>query len=142
MSGSDKIDLPVVVLCNPDSVSAAEFFAAALQEYGRAFIVGEKTLGKSYAQHTWILDDNSALILSNTEYLTPIHNLRLVDVGGVTPDLTAVLDPALAAVLPLSDNRLDTQLQAGLTELRRQIAYADISSEGDGFEELPEQTEE
>jgi carboxyl-terminal processing protease len=147
MSGPDKIDLPIVVLCNPDSVSAAEFFAAALQEYGRAFIVGEKTLGKSYAQHTWILDDNSALILSNIEYLTPIHNRRLVDVGGVTPDLTAVLDPALAAVLPLSNSMQDTQLQVGLTELRQQIANAGINPEedepdGDEYDEPPEQADE
>ena len=121
MSDAQYIDLPIVVLCNENSFSAAEFFAAALQEYGRAFVVGEQTLGKSYAQHTYLLDDNSALILSIDEYLTPIKKLKLSDTNGLAPDRTVALDPSLTYMLPLADDEQDTQLQAGLAELHRRI---------------------
>ena len=63
-SDEEFLDIPIVVLVNGDSYSAAEFFAQALREYDRAIIVGEKTCGKGYFQTTIELGDGSAVGLS------------------------------------------------------------------------------
>ena len=63
-SDDSHIDVPMVVLVNYDSYSAAEFFAAALQEYEYAVIVGEQTYGKGYFQQSFQLSDGSAVNLS------------------------------------------------------------------------------
>lgn len=84
---SDKkcLDIPMAVLVNGNSYSAAEFFAAALSEYEAAIVVGEKTCGKGYFQSTFRLPDGSAVGLSIGKYFTPKGN-SLADVG-VTPDI-------------------------------------------------------
>ena len=56
-SDDQMIDLPIAVLIDDQSISAAEFFAAALQEYGRATLVGTHTTGKGRAQQTFELSD-------------------------------------------------------------------------------------
>lgn len=84
-SDTEALDLPMAVLVNADSISAAEFFAAALQEYGKAIIVGEQTIGKGYSQRTYPLSDGSALRLSDNEYFTP-QGKSLIGTG-VTPDI-------------------------------------------------------
>ena len=83
---SDKkhLDIPMAVLVNGDSYSAAEFFAAALQEYDAAKVVGQQTSGKGYFQTTIHLNDGSAVALSVGKYYTP-GGKSLADVG-VTPD--------------------------------------------------------
>ena len=63
-SDADCIDLPIAVLIDDQSISAAEFFAAALQEYDRATLVGTHTTGKGRAQRTYQLSDGSAVNLS------------------------------------------------------------------------------
>ena len=62
-SDADMIDLPIAVLIDDQSISAAEFFAAALQEYERATLVGTHTTGKGRAQRTYALSDGSAVNL-------------------------------------------------------------------------------
>ena len=84
------LDMPMAVLVNADSYSAAEFFAAALQEYDAAVIVGEKTVGKGYFQTTIELRDKSAVGLSIGKYYTP-SGLSLQDVG-ITPDVEVSVD--------------------------------------------------
>ena len=78
------LELPMAVLVNADSYSAAEFFAAAMQEYGAATVVGQQTSGKGYFQTTIHLKDGSAVALSVGKYFTP-SGKSLADVG-VTPD--------------------------------------------------------
>ena len=89
MSDEACVQLPMAVLVNGGSYSAAEFFAAALQEYDWAKIVGEKTTGKGYAQVTLQLRDGSAIHLSTQEYFTP-RGKSLAGIG-LTPDLTVEL---------------------------------------------------
>ncbi len=104
-SDSVCLDMPLAVLVNADSFAAAEFFAAALQDYNWADIVGERTTGKSRSQRTIELSDGSAVHLSTATYLTPA-GVDLSEQGGVIPDqavaLTgrgdAQLDAAVAAV--------------------------------------------
>ena len=89
-SGAGCVELPMAVIVNGDSYSAAEFFAAALQEYGAAEVVGEHTTGKARSQVTVALSDGSAVHLSKYSYLTPMRN-DLYASGGITPDVEIVL---------------------------------------------------
>ena len=83
-SDEGYLDVPMAVLVNGGSYSAAEFFAAALQEYDAAVVVGKQTSGKGYFQTTIHLNDGSAVALSVGKYYTP-KGVSLADVG-VTPD--------------------------------------------------------
>lgn len=87
------LDVPMAVLVNADTYSAAEFFAAALQEYGAAVIVGEQTSGKGYFQNTFPLVDGSAVALSTGKYFTP-KGVSLEGVG-ITPDILSTVDEEL-----------------------------------------------
>ena len=84
------LDIPMAVLVNGSSYSAAEFFAAALREYDAAVVVGTQTTGKGYFQNTFRLDDGSAVALSVGKYYTPQGN-NLANVG-VTPDVEVPVD--------------------------------------------------
>ena len=101
-SDSVCLDMPMAVLVNADTYSAAEFFAAALQDYNWAEIVGERTTGKSRSQQTIELSDGSAVHLSTARYLTPA-GIDLAEQGGLIPDqevaLTAAGDAQLNAAL-------------------------------------------
>ena len=83
-SDADCLEIPMAVLVNASSYSAAEFFAAALREYEAAVVVGEQTVGKGYFQTTYQLSDGSAVALSIGKYFTP-NGISLAETG-VTPD--------------------------------------------------------
>ena len=102
---SDKnfVDLPMAVLVNENTYSAAEFFAAALQEYDAATIVGTQTSGKNRSQTNVVLVDGSAVHISSKRYLTP-NRVDLTEQGGLTPDVVVEAgenDPQLKAALEL-----------------------------------------
>ncbi len=84
-------DMPVVVLVTGGSASASEIVAGALQDLGRATIVGQDTFGKAKVQTLIPLDDGSALALSTAVYLTPNkRDLSKADDDnkrGVKPDI-------------------------------------------------------
>lgn len=111
------LDLPMAVLINDDSYSAAEFFAAALQEYEAGVIVGTKTCGKANYQQTFRLSDGSAIAISTGHYQTP-KGVTLADVG-VTPDVIVEVDEE--TYLNLYYEKIahedDTQLRAAITAL-------------------------
>lgn len=116
-SDESCLDIPMAVLVNGSSYSAAEFFAAALQENEAAIVVGEKTVGKGYFQTTIRLSDGSAVALSVGKYFTPKgENLAGV---GVTPDKVVTVDEETAAAiyydtLPPEE---DPQIQAAIKVL-------------------------
>ncbi len=85
-SDESALDLPAVVLVNAYSFSAAEYFAAVLQEYDYATIIGQATTGKSRSQITLTLPDGGALHISSGEYLTP-DRISLTEQGGIVPDI-------------------------------------------------------
>ena len=89
-SDAKHLDIPMLVLVNSESYSAAEFFAAALREYDAAWVVGEQTCGKGYFQQTYDLSDGSAVSLSVGKYYTP-KGVSLADVG-ITPDVEVAVD--------------------------------------------------
>lgn len=115
-SDAHCIDMPMAVLVNENSYSAAEFFAAALQEYGWANIVGGQTTGKGRSQTNFRLSDGSAIVISVNEYFTPNH-VSLIDIG-VTPDYPCDLDEEAYIKLLMGklelDNDAQFQLAAGL----------------------------
>lgn len=92
-SDADCLDIPMAVLVNSESISAAEFFAAALDEYEAATVVGTQTIGKGYFQQTYRLSDGSAVGLSVGRYTTP-NGVSLTDVG-ITPDVVVEVDEEL-----------------------------------------------
>ena len=88
----DKTALPVAVLVNNSTASAAEIMAASLQDNRRAILVGDATYGKALVQSIEPLPSGAALKLTTARYLTPSG----VDIsgGGVMPDVTAPDNPA------------------------------------------------
>jgi len=113
--GPGETDIPMVVLINENSYSAAEFFAAVLQEYGKAVLVGEPTTGKGYAQKDIPLEDGSAVILSISEYFTP--NGRSLSGVGLTPDYPVSLSPDAARHFGQVPHEQDSQLQKAIEVL-------------------------
>ncbi len=94
---SDKecLRIPMAVLINDQSYSAAEFFAAALREYDWAVLVGQQTVGKGHYQETFLLSDGSAVGISTGRYTTP----KGVDLEGVglTPDVSVEVSEEIYA---------------------------------------------
>lgn len=118
LSDPECIDLPMAVLVNAESYSAAEFFAAALSEYGVATVIGEQTFGKGYFQNTYILPDGSAVGLSIGKYFTP-KGISLAE-KGITPDVVVPVDEETAAAIyaGLLNPDQDPQIQAALKALK------------------------
>ena len=117
--GESVIHLPMVVMVNQDSYSAAEFFAAALQEYDWATVVGSQTVGKGNYQQTFTLSDGSAVAISTGHYSTP-EGVNLEGVG-VTPDVTVDVDQEtyIAIYLQTISMEEDPQLQAALEQFAK-----------------------
>lgn len=84
---ASAFDLPMVVLVNRNSASASEIVAGALQENGRALVIGESTFGKGVAQTVLPLSDGGQLAYVSFEWLTPERN-SISDIG-ITPDVAA-----------------------------------------------------
>lgn len=121
-SDANCVSLPMVVIVDSDSYSAAEFFAAALQEYGWAEVVGEQTSGKGNFQYTFTLADGSAVAISVGKYFT--NSGRSLDGVGVTPDAEVSLteeDRKLlySGLLSVED---DVQLQRAMEILTKKIS--------------------
>lgn len=117
-SDENYLDMPMAVLVNANSYSAAEFFAAALQEYEAAVIVGQQTVGKGYFQSTYVLEDGSALALSIGEYYTP-KGVNLAGVG-ITPDVSVEMteEQEVGLYYGTLAPEEDPQLQAAIAALR------------------------
>lgn len=117
-SDADCLEIPMAVLVNQDSYSAAEFFAAALREYEAAVVVGEQTVGKGYFQTTYKLSDGSAVALSIGKYFTP-KGVSLAETG-LTPDVVVTVDEETAADIyyGLLEPEKDPQIQAAIKALK------------------------
>jgi len=81
-------DFKVAILVNKGSASASEILSGALQDYGKAKIIGENTFGKGCVQELYVYNDNSVFKLTVSKWLTPKG--RDIDKKGLTPDKTVV----------------------------------------------------
>ena len=121
-SDASCVELPMAVLVNEDSYSAAEFFAAALQEYEWATIVGSQTYGKGNFQTAFYISDGSMVNLSIGKYYTP--GGKSLTETGVTPDVVVDLDDEQYALLYYNalEQADDPQFQAAIDTLTQKIS--------------------
>lgn len=113
-TGDLATDAPLVVLINGNSASASEIVGGALQDYGRAKLIGEQSFGKGSVQQIEELSFGGAIKLTIAHYVTPKN--RVIDKIGLTPDVKVEMAPELQA-----DKATDTQLQRAIKELEKQF---------------------
>jgi len=118
-SKASELNVPMVVLVNAYSASASEILSAALQDYDKATIIGEKTYGKGLVQTIDTkFSNNAGLKYTFSTYYSPKG--RNIQNEGVKPDIELKLDEAYAST-PLTDipEGKDNQLVAALKEIRK-----------------------
>lgn len=105
------VDLPVAVLVNSGTASAAEILAGALKDYKRAVLIGEPTYGKGSVQSVRQLSDGSAVHITVATWFTPKHSQ--IEGTGLQPDIS----------VPLTDhdiqNKIDPQLDRAIEYLQK-----------------------
>ena len=117
-SDAKCLEMPMAVLVNGSSYSAAEFFAAALQGWQWGKVVGQKTSGKGYFQVVYELSDGSAVGVSIGKYFTP-QGVSLEGVG-ITPDIPVEVNQEQAAAIYAGtlDPMEDPQILAAIAALK------------------------
>lgn len=120
-SDAKCVKVPMAVLVNENSYSAAELFAADLSEYGAAKVFGQQTSGKGFYQNVFQFADGSAMGLSIGRYYTG-HGNNLEGIG-LTPDEEVKLDEESEALLynGMLEPENDPQLQAALSYLMDKV---------------------
>ena len=120
-SDADCVKVPMAVLVNENTYSAAELFAVDLSEYGVARIFGQKTSGKGFFQQVFQFSDGSAAGISVGRYYTSQGN-NLEGIG-LTPDEEIKLDDEFEALLynGMLEPENDAQLQAALSYLMDKV---------------------
>ncbi|WP_194174975.1 S41 family peptidase [Desulfofundulus thermobenzoicus] len=108
-----NLKLPLVVLVNRASASAAEILAGAIKDTGSGVLVGERTFGKGIVQTVFDLDNGAGLKLTTARYLTPSrHDIHK---KGITPDVVVEQEPNAA---------VDEQMEKALQILESKMAKA------------------
>jgi len=120
-SAAQTLSLPMVVLVNKGTASAAEIVAGALQDAHRATLVGEITFGTGTVLREFGLADGSALLLAIEEWLTPSG--RVIWHHGIAPDEVVALPPDVLLLLPGAERQMTpVQLRASAdTQLLRAL---------------------
>ncbi len=103
------VNLPLVVLVNHGTASAAELVAGALQDNDRGIVIGQNTYGKGSVQLIFPLSDGSSVHITSAEWYTP--NRTPLDRNGLTPDIT---------MIPAEDGR-DVELDEAARYLQQQF---------------------
>lgn len=114
----DKI--PMIVLVNQGSASASEIVAGALQDWGRAPILGVQTFGKGSVQSLIPLSDGSALKLTTAKYYTPKG--KSIHTVGIMPDIVVKLDTKNGKEVPvIREKELEQHLKGERVEPQEKV---------------------
>jgi len=115
------VDYPMIILVNGGSASASEIVAGALQDLGRAVILGTPTFGKGSVQTIMPLSDGSALRLTTARYYTPSG--KIIQENGITPDIIIENQP-----LPLITDNTKTEAKepSDKEKIRRFLRERDL----------------
>lgn len=132
-SGDEEIIVPIVVLVNEGTASAAEIVAGALQDNGRALIVGTQTFGKASVQTVIPLEDGSALKLTTARYYTP--NGRSIQAEGIKPDIVVKLvRPSEEPEAFMAERLREKDLKGHIKPLKEEGTHPDENNNGDSKE--------
>ena len=115
-SDSAELNLPIVVLTNKGTASAAELFVAALKDYGKAKVVGSNTYGKGVMQDIYPLDDGSALKITTAQFNPPTS--ENFDGVGIKPDFVVDLSAEQEKIWYKLDETNDPQLIKALSVVK------------------------
>jgi len=124
--GGVATDIPMVVLINQGTASASEIVAGALQDAGRAVLIGDKTFGTGTVLSTFNLPESSALLLATTEWLTPKG--RVIWHTGIVPDQSVPLPANVAGlfadVKPFSADQVQATQDAQFLQALKSLGVA------------------
>jgi carboxyl-terminal processing protease len=112
LEGGTALDLPLVVLVDAGTASAAELVAGAIRDRGRGILIGQQTYGKGSVQLIFPLSDDSSIHITSAEWFTPAHTV--LDGTGLTPDIS---------MIPAEDGR-DVELGEAVRHLQQTLAGA------------------
>ena len=110
--GKYLTNMPMIVMINGGSASASEIVAGALNDRGRAKLLGEKSFGKGSVQTLFPLTDGSGVYVTIARYYTPSG--KVIDHVGLSPDIEVKGEPD-------KDKAKDEQLQRAITEIKKQM---------------------
>ena len=119
MTDGTYLGVPMVVLVNEESASAAEIVAGAIKDKGTASLVGVKTFGKGIVQTIFPLDGGTSVKLTTAKYLTP--NKLDIHKKGIEPDIEVKLPKGQQATITPQDKNFDPQLQKALQTLQEKL---------------------
>ena len=118
-------DLPMVVLVDHDSASSSEIVAGALQDYGRAKIVGTATYGTGTVLQKFTLSDGSVILLGTAYWTTP-QGHKIFGVG-ITPDEKVILPITAVPLDPVTLSKMTPAQVTAATDTELQAAIKDLS---------------
>ena len=119
MATGTYLGMPMVVLVNEESASAAEIVAGAIKDKGTASLVGVKTFGKGIVQTIFPLGGGTSVKLTTAKYLTP--NKVDIHKKGIEPDVKVELIKGQPATITPTDTKFDPQLQKALQTLQGKL---------------------
>ncbi|MBI5414426.1 S41 family peptidase [Candidatus Peregrinibacteria bacterium] len=128
VNGRVLTDLPLVVLINGGSASAAEIVAGALRDHNRAILIGETSFGKGTVQEIVPMSDGAKLRLTVAKWLTP--NGLDISKKGIEPDI------ALKREISDFETNKDPQMEAALKILRREAKPEDFENVSENAKKL------
>ncbi|MEJ7762685.1 MAG: S41 family peptidase [Thermomicrobiales bacterium] len=130
LDGGVALDLPMVVLVNAASASAAEIVGGALRDNGRATLIGETTFGTGTVLNTVDLDDGSVVVIGVRLWLTPAGDS--IWRVGVEPDTEVTLDPGTYPTTPEDDAEITSAELARSDDAQLRAAFETVTADGPG----------